>query len=310
MIFIVHCAKLSGINGLVIDEAMKVMEFFMPWFFFKSGMFFKDKDVSEELKRNTCHLLKPFIIFSFIGWIIIVLIPKVFFEHLPFLIILADTGKYFIRDGSIRGNYALWFLLSLFIVKILFQLSRHLRIPILLVVFVSLSVALLHNAFVYNGNPVYIGNIANGLFYYSVGYTLKDRQFSKDILIISIVGILCIYHLIPSYLDFRANRLIGSSPSAYLFNEAFILCEIIIVNFLSYKFWSKESFISKIGRDTIIYYVTHYIVLVVCNNALLILSGGGISPYSLFSINASVLILSMFLVERLFRNYRLRCICF
>ena len=66
MIFVVHCAKLSGIKGIVIDSEMLMMQFFMPWFFYKSGMFYHAVSIGETIKKGICHFIKPFIIFSLI----------------------------------------------------------------------------------------------------------------------------------------------------------------------------------------------------------------------------------------------------
>ena len=38
------------------------LHFFMPWFFYKSGQFFKKRDAKELIEKDTRKLLYPFII--------------------------------------------------------------------------------------------------------------------------------------------------------------------------------------------------------------------------------------------------------
>lgn len=51
----------------VLDLENVLFFFFMPWFFFKAGMFWKMDSIKNVVVKGYCRLLKPFIIFSIIG---------------------------------------------------------------------------------------------------------------------------------------------------------------------------------------------------------------------------------------------------
>lgn len=247
MIFIVHCAKLCGINDLVIDVEMLIMQFFMPWFFYKSGMLYHEQVISETLKKGIKHLIKPFVIFSLIGWIIIVVTPNIFIYHKPLGYLVNDTIQHFFFDGSIRGNYALWFLLSLFVVKSVFPILKGIHMTTIMIVVLAFAFALLHNKN-YHNIPVYLGNIPNGLFFYSLGYSMKEQQYQKNVLIASILAFLIMFPFV-GYLDFRANSIIHGNNN-YILTEVFIVCEIIIANNVV-KSWggaTRKTFCLKLDR--------------------------------------------------------------
>ena len=88
--------------------------FFMPWFFYKGGMFFRYKDEKEAFRQNTKRLLKPFIIWTVVGILAYNFIAL--FSHSS----IHGPKRWLYEmlvDGSIYENKPLWFLLSLMIVK-------------------------------------------------------------------------------------------------------------------------------------------------------------------------------------------------
>lgn len=308
MIFVVHCAKLSGINGIVIDKEMLIMQFFMPWFFYKSGMLYHENSISNTIKKNIRHLIKPFIIFSLIGWIIIVVAPGIFVFHKPIGYLVSDTLQHFVSDGSFRGNYALWFLLSLFVVKCLFPIIKKAHIPILLIIIVSFALAFMHNR-LYHYMPIYLGNIPNGLFFYSLGYAMRECQYQKNLLIICIIAFPLLFPF-AGYLDFRANAIMQGN-NYFILTEALIICEIIIANNIV-KSWggcNRKNIFATVGRSAMILYVTHYIILVVSENALKMLLNES-NPFIMFGLNSLVLIIFLPLVCCFFRNKAVKRICF
>lgn len=229
MIFVVHCAKLSGIEGIFMDVAMVIMEFFMPWFFFKSGMLYHEKPVFVVIKSNARHLLKPFLIFSLIGWLVIVPASSLVLRHQSIWVLLHDTIAFFLREGYLRGNPPLWFLLSFFSVKVLFALSRQYKISVVAVSLMAFLIAVIHNRWL-TSCPAYIGNISNGLFFYTLGYQLRKVQFKRNAFLMAVFVTLASLPFC-SYLDFRANR-IYSGNGVYVINELFMAGEIVMVNYL------------------------------------------------------------------------------
>lgn len=98
------------------------LEFFMPWFFFKAGMFYKQRPIREEFHKSFKRLIIPYIYFSIIGTILLwgKLIVCNEFSYKSIL----TPIKSVLLAGAVPGNLALWFLLSLFIVRLLFTIIR------------------------------------------------------------------------------------------------------------------------------------------------------------------------------------------
>lgn len=114
-----HCAQWAVLWN-DFDKYTYWLGFFMPWFFFKGGIFYKPKTFREELKSGYKRLIVPFICFSLIGTVIL---------WVKLLIINGDISikeflypiKGLLIQGSVPGNLALWFLPSLFAVRIIFN---------------------------------------------------------------------------------------------------------------------------------------------------------------------------------------------
>ena len=88
MIFIVHLTYFCPVHGFIISILRSLFYFFMAWFFFKSGMFFREKEIKAVVKSSAKRLLIPWAVFNAIG--IIVMGVKAYYESgfstIPFLI--------------------------------------------------------------------------------------------------------------------------------------------------------------------------------------------------------------------------------
>lgn len=111
-------------------------------------------------------------------------------------------------EGAIFYNAPLWFLPSLFFVKVVFNILKLKNCNIFIVAFISLLFAYtvyrlkLHIS-------LYVGNVLLGLFFYSIGYIYNyyNQRIIKWNRFVIIVFI-SIFLLYPSNVDFRINRLI------------------------------------------------------------------------------------------------------
>lgn len=52
------------------DIILQPLSFFMAWFFYKSGMFYKDRNFNEVFRYGIKRLIVPAIVFSLIGFIL------------------------------------------------------------------------------------------------------------------------------------------------------------------------------------------------------------------------------------------------
>lgn len=75
MIFMVHLAGFSGVGDSTLMYYVKMsLGFFMSWFFFKAGMFFKEQPIKTIVRSSSKRLLVPYVVFNILGivcsWII------------------------------------------------------------------------------------------------------------------------------------------------------------------------------------------------------------------------------------------------
>lgn len=108
-----HVAYFSHIS---LPSFIKYLGFYMPWFFYKSGMFFSKKNQVILLRKDASKLLRYFVVYSVIGWLIWGVCGIIDSSLTLRACLFKPIGSFFLR-GGITGNGALWFLLSLFIVR-------------------------------------------------------------------------------------------------------------------------------------------------------------------------------------------------
>lgn len=241
----------------------RLLFFFMPWFFYKSGMFFrKNDDWRKQLCNDARRLLVPFLTFSIIGELFV-------------LVDLAVSGeenwlhespiKWLVMSGSIPGNMALWFLLSLFIVKTVYNaVAGSVNDFLLLAVAVGVAFACHFYDIEY---PRYLANCSLGLVFFILGRKLKELQFCKHVIAFAAV-IYAISVVFPSSIDMFQNSL---QRGYYLAAVVASLAGIVVINVVAKVVCKNKKTcntlvvrcVSEIGASSMSYYVTHWILLVV-----------------------------------------------
>lgn len=106
-----HCSYFSHYSL----SFFKYLGFYMPWFFYKSGMFFSPKKQGELLRKDVFKFIRYYAVYCFLGWCIWAICSII--NGSSILTCIVSPVNSFIRYGSITGNGALWFLLSLFFVR-------------------------------------------------------------------------------------------------------------------------------------------------------------------------------------------------
>lgn len=107
-----HCTFFSGFSV----PFYSVLGFYMPWFFYKSGMFFRKRNWLELIKKDYKKFIIPFVVYSLIGWFLWSICCLIDGSQTLSSCLLAPLKSLYLR-GNIKGNGALWFLLSLFVVR-------------------------------------------------------------------------------------------------------------------------------------------------------------------------------------------------
>lgn len=274
----------------------RVLVFFMPWFFFKSGMFFKEKPYNQVL-LNTKRLLLPFAVFSLIGqffWSIMMFVDgdRVISHYLlsPFKTLLAE--------GAINGNLPLWFLLTLCVVQCVYSLAQSKRG---LVLVASLLAAYLLNEIGYS-KPYLLANCCSGLFFYSAGHILKEYQYKTSIALLSMVIGITILFMFPSIVDMRSNHLFSGN---YFIWCLYCIAAIITFNNLSrfLKIGLITTPMSFIGRNSMIFYVLHWIIMTVVLTICIIAGNSNIFVWLAIAANAVLLPIISIVVNKANNKY-------
>lgn len=155
---------------------------------------------------------------------------------------------------------ALWFLLSLAIVKLTYPLVTNIiGINKWIFCLFSLIVAFLLNLFtshisIFMSIPSWLGNVFLGLFFYGLGDLLKEQQFNRYLFFIAII--IYSFHLFfPCYLDFRFN-----TSRIFPLSVLYYLSGIIVFNTI-FKQWGNKQImlLTHIGKNSMVFYITHYI---------------------------------------------------
>lgn len=123
-----HCGQFADAYDTPAYEVVHtVFACFMAWFYFKAGMFHNPNRTVVETFRSCLHrLFVPFIVFTIAGHLLYTVPSQIIDGTLTIRALLLDPVVGIVRTGAAGGNLALWFLLSLFLVKVMFAvLCRH-----------------------------------------------------------------------------------------------------------------------------------------------------------------------------------------
>ncbi len=243
----------------------RLLFFFMPWFFFKSGMFYKrNSNQKDFIEKSYKHLLVPFVVFSLIGeplyWVHIA-----FTEHYDkWQWYLASIKSIFIQ-GSLKGNGPLWFLLSLFLIRVFYNYIA-VNVPIKCAL-LGISVMFLCLVHYYQISVwLSITHTISGLLFFTLGDLMRKSQYNTPIFSISLIVTILIFTFYPidSYVLW-ANAVFPEKYYYWIFLYATVA--VIVANNLIKK---SPIFVYRcipfqiIGRNAMIYYITYLLILNVC----------------------------------------------
>ncbi len=269
LLILVMVAGHCGIIGFDRYSVGQVFGFYMGWFFYKAGLFHKNTDYSVFLKRLCKRLLIPFLAFSILGLAIALVLDA-----------LSSTYHYsikiFIRDLFLLGtpmcNSPLWFLLSLFFVKLIshrFEGSKQFRWLFI----IALLVAVIHEIVFPRHKFVYLGNISLGIACYAFGVVAGKKRLTEAALIIIIVLYLLLFVFDPSCLNFFRNHTFFGN---YISAIATIIPGILIVNGIFYRLKIlNNKYLGYVGCKSLPVLVMHYPISLAVN-ALPLQGGGGV----------------------------------
>lgn len=253
----------------------KIIVPFMPWFFYKAGMLYKRQNAEcllAKIQYDSKKLLIPFLLYSLIGHLIYCI--RLYFEFHSTNIneyVIDPFVSIFIR-GALNGNFALWFLVSLFVVKTSFNfLINKLIHPTLLLVFyviIFLSYNLLNEQMVLpvlpgkenTCIPIWVGNISLGGVFFSLGYMFRNLQFKKMLIVISLIFSCAYYYMPITGCDFRVGIIDISILPLWII---YVLSSIIVFNNIFKRSPYHWPLLQIVGKNAMCLYVFHWPLLTV-----------------------------------------------
>ncbi|MCR5568501.1 MAG: acyltransferase family protein [Paludibacteraceae bacterium] len=241
--------------------------FYMPWFFYKSGMFFKvDTDLKFFAKKKYERLIKPFLFFSVVGEVFFIL------DSILMGIPLTDVRYYLtsVRTvpyiGHFVGNPPCWFLLALFFVVVGYNIFLHKINKLLLSGALFILLLLNHH---YNPFPIFsVTHTVCGCLFFLMGLLLKEYQYNKFVFFIALIG-LC-FAIPYNVFVFMVSDLCDHGN--YILWYPFSLCAIIVINNVA-KYIPSDIAISKffvwVGQNSMLLLVIHWPILIALKIAFL-----------------------------------------
>lgn len=277
ILFMMYCHLMfwSQLYNYYFHEVLlHVFTFYMVWFFFKGGLFAKTDESLHSVVRKSFHrLIVPYIIFSLIG---------VFFYWLDLRLqgpvgmrwFVNQNFRFLFHRGTFYGNLPLWFLLTLFLVRLLFNWLVRFRYTDIILALLILTLYLLRYLDVLGiGHrllyPYWLYNTIIGLAYYWLGYRLRPLLHHPKIFLVSLLPFILLIPYIELSFDFRSSIVGGD----FLLTIVYCLASCFVAIGISRWFChplpiSIETFVAPLrrllihfGKYSIEYLCIHWIII-------------------------------------------------
>ena len=277
---LLHCSIHFGFDDTSFMSFFRhVFFFFMPWFFFKNGYFFKLSERKVLAKNSFNRLIKPYLKWMLIGHLIycIFLCVSGFFDWKLYVIY---PLKQLVCDSALVGNLPLWFLLSLFLVRLLANELLQFRFNLIVVILLLGIICYISYIF----SPlrfILLSNVPTGLFFFLSGYIIKNNSniISEKSSIVQhimttcpIIIYLSIVCLEPSYVDMRVNILWEGLYVYWLIGS--ILACLTINTICRMRIFDRLG-LGYIGRNSMMFYVSHWVIFYIIHICIAILTNMG-----------------------------------
>lgn len=233
---------------------------FMPWFFFKSGMYYKENPLEDVVKHGLRRFMIPFIVYSFVGHILYCWNMYANTGDTNWAHYVVTPIKWALITGSFTGNLPLWFLLSLFLVKLMIGLADRYKVPKSIILLGSLLVAGGGTICVSNSQHViyWVFSSSLGLFFYLSGYYLRELQYNNIwVKMLGLAVALLVIFVFPSNVDLHTDMTFKGYWIAYVIGS---LGTIIVLNNIFRWRLLQMPLLTSVGKNSMDYYCAHWIL--------------------------------------------------
>lgn len=262
-----HVMQGAGVYGTQYYEPLNWFFFFMPWFFFKAGMFHKLQSVNKCITGGGKKLLRPFVIFTVLGYLGYQLIQIRIHGHAPFEGFQQDITE-LLKETSMPGNKPLWFLVPLFVVKIVATVFNDSQKKCLLLM-VAIGIAYAMQKFDFT-ECLLIPTSLTGWFFYEMGRVYKAGTNNKSLVgLCAMVYLAALLTCLP-IVDMRTNT---AGRGEYLLWFPASLSGIILFNYVTSRLHRDVKILTYVGRHAMDFYVWHGLILTVATPVLYYIFG-------------------------------------
>lgn len=233
------------------------------------------KDTSTKLifRKSTRRLLIPFLLFLLLGLLLDGWIQYMKGPGFNWASFIKGEIVTILKFALLWPTGASWFLLSLFVARISFNILHKWIHPLIITMafaYLAYAVHVLNEhawKFIIMGHnshliipTIYMGNMCHGLSVYSLGYYLKKKQFNNVIFALAFTFFVLKYFF-PATIDFRANNPYGTN---FMLAVLYGMSGCIVINNIFKRFCNMRfPFVTYIGCNSMVYYLVHYPVMFV-----------------------------------------------
>ena len=266
LIFMVytHCAQIfKWTDSFIYVNSFYLFESYMVWFFFKAGMFYKEKPMKDCLISSYTRLIVPYIYWMLIGFLVLIISDYFKGQSETILYYIRTNISGCIKTGAGAANMPLWFLVTLFIFRMTYNMAQS-KLPSPVICAFSFIVAFLLNC-VGDFKPYWIPNSLCAIGFYSLGFILKDYKLSKSLFVVILLFYIVISVFEFSAVDFRTNNLLKGFYFLWII-QSFISVELFIYVFCKLGRGNTGliwNIFKNIGKNSMIIYVAHWSLLII-----------------------------------------------
>ncbi|WP_179345269.1 acyltransferase family protein [Winogradskyella ursingii] len=257
LIILYHAAQWAKLSDTEIyKNALNFFYFLMPWFYFKSGYVHND---SYSFRKMFKVSLSPLIFLLVIGTLIgyIFTLPGLIRSGESIFVIIAKPFLYLIKSGMTLGNPPLWFLLSLFFVKVIISFIVKLSYKLIglsIIAFVCVGWAQSFyfpnlNLGAHQALPLGISFSLLGYLYRKKKVITKISNYKIPVILVTLLSSI----FMTSYVHVHFNELRYGSYWIYFINCVLAISSILII--FKYITWKP---LIWIGQRTFIFFIVHW----------------------------------------------------
>ena len=254
-----HILQHCELKNSEIYTIWRNFNFFMPWFFFKSGMFYRAYDNVAFISKYVQKLLYPFLVFSLLGHFFHCI--TMFFEYRDYNWIhyFLSPAKHLALYGCLAGNEPLWFLLTLFFVLAIYNFIMKNQTKTFLfkmsIVVIAILISFLFERFNIRIFSYFFSTMV-GLAFFSFGNIFCDIQYNKKIFSLILLLLIDICNIEIPVFYIHSNVL---TKGNYILWIIYSLAACIVINNV-FKLIGGGA-LRYIGQNAMIIYLTHWIVI-------------------------------------------------